>query len=445
MNARRFVALWVCVAMSATAAVAIAAAKTKDTDSSDLSAEAAFREARDYTVRIRTRIETPFIDDERGSFEGAGFLVDARRGWIVTNAHVAGHSPSDVQVAFAGKAFQPAHKIYVDSFVDVAIIAIDAPVTGRPAAPLDPAAHLSVGEPVGAFGHPLGMQFTGTRGIASGYTDQFGPSLLQIDATVDHGNSGGPVIALRERRVVGIATAGAGGDKSDRLNFATPIKDVSHILDLLREGVSPCPPSMEFALLKDEDGRHTLRVARSFDSVRWPFQAGDGIVGVFGVSDTLASLSDLVWALRGRTGGVPLTVDRDHRRVTIVAQPSPRPAVVDRRGVSIDGVFIAPISFDDEAAAAEPTRLMVHSVEPASLGQMLGFQPMDILQTVDGRRFEELDSLVTYLHQRPHGPATIVFRRWSPETYRAFDYHRRELPVEDVQLIGFDSPSVAAK
>ena len=46
--------------------------------------EQVFRDAVAYTVKVRTRIETPFIEDERGTSEGAGFVVDAKRGWIMT-------------------------------------------------------------------------------------------------------------------------------------------------------------------------------------------------------------------------------------------------------------------------------------------------------------------------------------------------------------------------
>jgi len=47
-------------------------------------AEQVFQEASQYTVKIRARIETAFIEDQVGVYEGAGFLVDAERGWIVT-------------------------------------------------------------------------------------------------------------------------------------------------------------------------------------------------------------------------------------------------------------------------------------------------------------------------------------------------------------------------
>ena len=52
-------------------------------------AEDIFKDARSYTVQIRVSVPVPFVDDDRGNFEGAGFVVDAERGWIMTNGHVA--------------------------------------------------------------------------------------------------------------------------------------------------------------------------------------------------------------------------------------------------------------------------------------------------------------------------------------------------------------------
>ncbi|HEY3214966.1 MAG TPA: trypsin-like peptidase domain-containing protein [Candidatus Eisenbacteria bacterium] len=409
-------------------------------------AEQAFREARAYTVRIRTQITTPFIGDERGTFEGAGFLVDTERRWIVTNAHVVGQSPSLVQIAFAGQAFQPAHKVYVDPFTDVAVLVVDRIPAGRTAAQLGCGDAARIGEPVGAFGHPLGMHFTGTRGIVSGKTDRFGPNLLQVDATVDHGNSGGPVIALDDRRVVGIATARAADDKADRVNFATPMKDVCRILALLRDGVSPSPARLEFSLLRDEDGRHTLRVARSFDRKRWPLESGDRIVAVNTQGDSLGSLSDLVTALRGRTGRIVLVVEHQGRRRTVEVAPLPREPVTARRGVSVDGALIAPIYLEDDASLRDPARLVVQSVESGSAAEMLEVEEQDILQSIDGRSFADLDALEEYLRQRPKGRAMkVVLRRWSGGEDRIFDYHVRDLPGEDIQLVGPETDLVTAK
>ena len=62
--------------------------------------EKVFNDAIKYTVEIRTKIKIPFIEDENGVFYGAGFLIDKKRGWILTNAHVASYSPSEIRVAF---------------------------------------------------------------------------------------------------------------------------------------------------------------------------------------------------------------------------------------------------------------------------------------------------------------------------------------------------------
>ena len=60
-------------------------------------AEKALEKADAFTVRIKTTIVYPFGQDKRGTFKGAGFVVDKERGWIATNAHVASRS-----AAFSG-------------------------------------------------------------------------------------------------------------------------------------------------------------------------------------------------------------------------------------------------------------------------------------------------------------------------------------------------------
>jgi S1-C subfamily serine protease len=427
--------------------VAWASAQSKGrAANTDRGAEAVFQAARKYTVRIRTRIERPFIEDHRGSFEGAGFLVDAGRRWIVTNAHVVGQSPSNVEVAFADRRFQPATKVYVDPFADVAVVTVDEIPAGLRAPELSGGEDVPIGEPVGVFGHPLGMYFTGTRGIISNKTDQAGPDLLQTDATVDHGNSGGPVISLTDGRIIGIATAGAMGQKTDRLNFATPMKDVCRILALLRAGASPSPPRMEIALLINDEDRQTMVVARSFDSRRWPLEPQDRILGVGGASGELKTITDLVSALRGRTGSVPLMIERRGRRQRVEIDPEPRPLTVDRRALVLDGALIAPASFDDEVSLREPWRLVVQSVEPGSAAEMLGLEQWDVIKTVDGRSYDDLDSLATHLgSMSADAPVHVVLARTSPVQTRIDDYHVRDLPGKDIAMIGPETAAIVAK
>ncbi len=83
--------------------------------------EDVFKTALKYTVQVRATLPVPFDGDRKGSGLGAGFVVDAERGWIMTNAHIVGRSPSRVEVAFHGREFGEATKVYVDPFLDVAI------------------------------------------------------------------------------------------------------------------------------------------------------------------------------------------------------------------------------------------------------------------------------------------------------------------------------------
>jgi S1-C subfamily serine protease len=404
-------------------------------------AESAFRAAREYTVRVRTVIETPFYSEPRSSIEGAGFLVDARRGWVVTNAHVAAVSPSEVELSFADGEYEAARKLYVDPFSDIAVLSLDRALPGRRPAKLERRTRAVAGEPVGAYGHPMGLPFTGTRGIVSAHTYQTGPHLIQMDATVDHGNSGGPVIGLRDGQVLGIATALANGDRHDRMNFATPIDEVQEILHLLREGKDPSPPRLSFSLLMNEDGEHTMRVAATFDSVRWPFRAEDRLIAVEGQRDTLAHLSDLHAALRGRDGIVSFRVERNGRLLSIGTRPERWKN--EDRGIDIDGALIAPLPFDVDVHGSGPIRLIVHSVNPASDANALGFSEGDQVWTIDGRQFTDFESVLAHVRSKPKVPLRVVLRRMSAEWHVLYDYHARELPNESVNVVEA-SPHVAA-
>jgi len=143
-----------------------------------------------YTVQIKAAVPVPFEGEEQGAWRGAGFLVDSQRGWVITNAHVASRSPSTIEVGFKDRDFVDAYKVYVDPYLDLAIIAMDPsfipPSSVVPE--LDCGDLPRVGHPVGAFGHPWGLSFTGTRGIISGITSRFLQEDLQTDAPINEGN-----------------------------------------------------------------------------------------------------------------------------------------------------------------------------------------------------------------------------------------------------------------
>ena len=79
------------------------------------------------TVLIKTHLNHGFLedDDAHGRWEGTGFLINRERGWIVTNAHVAGYGPASLRVRFeTDDVFSEAKRLFVDSKHDVAVIQI---------------------------------------------------------------------------------------------------------------------------------------------------------------------------------------------------------------------------------------------------------------------------------------------------------------------------------
>jgi S1-C subfamily serine protease len=155
------------------------------------------------------RAAARLFEDEAGNFTGAGFVVDAERGWIVTNAHVVSRSPAKLRVRLRGGPWLPARRVYVDPYLDVAVLAPHQPakLAGVAAARLACDGMPPVGHPVGAFGHPWNLDFTGTRGIVAGASDRFEVGALLTDAPINDGNSGGPLISLVDGRVVGVNTS----------------------------------------------------------------------------------------------------------------------------------------------------------------------------------------------------------------------------------------------
>lgn len=164
---------------------------------------------------------------------GSGFIID-KSGLIITNNHVVDKAEEiDVQLSFTDKTFK-AKVIGKDPRTDIALIKIDANMD-LPVLPLGSSDKTEVGEWVAAYGSPLGFTQTVTKGIISGKgrsVEEIGLfPFLQTDASVNPGNSGGPLVNMKGE-AIGVNTfiiQGAPG-----LSFATPIDGVKQILEDLK-------------------------------------------------------------------------------------------------------------------------------------------------------------------------------------------------------------------
>jgi S1-C subfamily serine protease len=157
---------------------------------------------------------------DTGDVVGTGFIISSD-GKIVTNLHVIdGLRRGGVELA-SGEKYDSFSVLAFDSRKDIAVIKI--PGFDLPTIPLGNSNDVQVGEPVLVVGSPLGLQGSVTTGVVSSIRDDpFGGGfkVLQTDASVNPGNSGGPMVN-RQSEVIGIVQSKIRG--SENINFAIPI------------------------------------------------------------------------------------------------------------------------------------------------------------------------------------------------------------------------------
>ena len=395
--------------------------------------ERIFEAAESYTVRVKTRIETAVGDDTTGVFSGTGFVVDTERGWIVTNRHVVGESPSHIQVSLKGQPYIDAEKVYVDPYIDVAILA--APINGLRVAKLECDSEPGTGHPVGAYGHPWGLEYTGTQGVISGKTDNLGENLLQTDAPINSGNSGGPLISMRSGRVVGIGTASYNDDDAENTNFAVPMTEVCDILGLLKDGRNPAPPQLDVAFYDLRDSEELI-VARSYlEPGMLDLQPGDKILTVGEDAMPVSMVNDVIHLLRGELENVTLGIIRGNEKIVLQGR---LPAHRVRNGVVFAGMVFGRFGVRDARTFPTGHDIMVQSFVPGALAQAVGVEIHDFLLSVDGETVTAMSHVYDTLKRvTPGDTVTLEFLRWF-EDMQMYQYVRREVVADEAKWLGED-------
>jgi len=270
---------------------------------------------------------------------GSGVIV-APDGLILTNSHVAG-TASRIEVTTADGQDLHARLVGDDPDTDLALIRIDEAVT-LPSARLGDSKRLKRGQLVIAIGNPLGFESTVTTGVVSALgrslrsrNGRLIDDVIQTDAALNPGNSGGPLVSSRGE-VVGINTAVIVGAQG--ICFAVAANTASFVLgELVRHGrvrrafigiaaqQTAIPPLRRRAAGLIQDRAVMIGTVEPDSAAeRAGLRPGDIIVALDGT--TIAGADDLVRALTGEKIGRSVAFDvlRGIERLTIAAVPRER-------------------------------------------------------------------------------------------------------------------------
>jgi serine protease Do len=253
---------------------------------------------------------------------GSGFIV-SDKGYVVTNAHVVEGMDEFTVTLNDGKDYK-AKLIGTDKLKDIAVLKIDAP--NLVVAPMGDSDKVRIGEPAIAIGSPFGLEATVTQGIIS--TTARDPKelqmptdvrrihkLLQTDASINQGNSGGPLLNARGE-VIGVNQAII--PYASGIGFAIPINEVKGTIDqLIKTGKAIYPgigvtvqdvtkDNHEELKVEQTEGAYVVQVNQNGPGDRAGIQPGDVILEING--QKITSGDELITQIQTHSVGDKLTI-----------------------------------------------------------------------------------------------------------------------------------------
>ena len=336
---------------------------------------------------------------------GSGFVLTAD-GYVVTNNHVVNDAET-VKVTFQDGSSYDAKVVGTDQKTDLALLKIDS---NKTFAYVNFAkADAKVGDTVMAVGNPFGLGGTVTRGIISARGRDIGSGpyddFLQIDASINKGNSGGPTFNL-DGEVIGINTAiysPSGG--SVGIGFAIPAATASNVIDLLKSGdhkvtrgwlgvqIQPVSADIADSLgLSGTKGALVADFAAKSPALKAGLKSGDVIVKVNDVEvDTDRDLAKLIGGIApGKE--VKLSIIRDGKpetvSVTLGTLPIEKVAMMNsttdtppavNEGHALPGLGLQVVP------ATDGKGVKVTKIDPKSNAADIGIKEGDVILKIQGQ------------------------------------------------------------
>ncbi|MBS4104499.1 S1C family serine protease, partial [Tsukamurella paurometabola] len=288
--------------------------------------------------RVSASVVTIEVRTKTSGGTGSGSVIDAERGYIMTNNHVVEEASTNkdatIEVVFFNGTRTPARLVGTDPYTDVAVVKVS--VDGLQQIARGDSGQLVAGQQVVAIGSPLGLRRTVTSGVvsathrpvqgpASGPNPPAAFDSVQTDAAINPGNSGGPLLDLQGRQI-GINTLGlAPGGGSIGLNFAIASNIAWPIAESIIRGekVIHADLGINGREVSNEtaSGVRVENVKKGSAAEKAGIREGDVITKV---GDTeVAEAADVIVAIRAVGVGkeTTVTVARDGRQVPIKVTP----------------------------------------------------------------------------------------------------------------------------
>jgi serine protease Do len=366
------------------------------------------------------------IDGNKFVSLGSGVIINADKGYIVTNAHVISEAANILVTLSDGRRFL-AKKIGVDNDYDVAVIQIQA--HNLTALPLSNSTTARVGDFVAAIGSPFGLNQTVTSGIVSAlHRSDLGlegfENFIQTDAPINVGNSGGALVNM-QGQLIGINTAivaPSGG--SIGIGFAIPTNIVQSIVEqLIQYGkvqrgmlgvqVQTLAPDLAQAFgLSNQTGAVVTAVIPYSPAAKAGLKPGDVIVGLDNTDITSSSQIHNMVGLMRTGADINLKVLRAGKPLTLTATiTSAQDSDVKLRMANpyLYGVTTRDIVADNPAYG-EIRGVQVLSVDYSTPASISDLTPGDIITTANGQAVKNVSDLENIAQHSKSGLLLLVLR-----------------------------------
>jgi len=337
---------------------------------------------------------------------GSGVIVDARNGFIVTNAHVVKNA-SEITITLVDHVELKAEVVGADERSDVAVLKVsDGKLPAEIA--LADSSQLQVGDFVIAIGNPFGLQHTVTSGIVSalgrsGISRENYEDFIQTDAAINPGNSGGALVSL-DGELVGINSvilSGQGGGNIG-IGFAIPSNMVRAIMEQLIEhgevnrgqlGVFTINLTPDFrtslGIADNVQGALVTQVAEGSAAARAGIEVSDVITSVRGQDiRSSAELRNAIGLLKvGESVAIGLQREGKPRTVTAVLREPAQLPDASTIHAALAGAEL--VESTEDAAAG----VRVRAVAPGSPAAQVGLLPEDRIIAINRTRITSLAQL----------------------------------------------------